>query len=50
MVPTAACVPFSEVRLQDRGQPGGARAVVPRYVPEFEKRWSRYARPVSDSS
>jgi hypothetical protein len=26
MVPTAACVPFSEVRLQDRGQPCRARA------------------------
>ena len=22
---------------------------VQRYVPEFEKRWNRYARPVSDS-
>ncbi len=22
---------------------------VQRYVPEFEKRWSRYARPVGDS-
>jgi RNA polymerase sigma factor (sigma-70 family) len=37
------------VFIDQLGRESSRPKLVQRYVPEFEKRWSRYARPVGDS-